>query len=236
MSGTTPDTSSAPAGTSTGTSTGEAAAGPASPGDTRTRDYTTRLLARRLLPTQAPYRWNLRRLRLGRTLDIGCGVGRHLRHRAQGSVGVDHNEHSVAAARERGLTAYTPHEFTAAGLAHGHFDSLLCAHVLEHLDAATGARLLATYLPYVRPGGQAVLITPQEAGFASDATHVRFVGFADLVREARAAGLEVRRTYSFPLPRSAGRLFTHNEFVLVATVPAGGLAGGLPGGLAGGLA
>ena len=41
---------------------------------------------RRMLPTQAPYRWNLRRLRLGRVLDVGCGVGRNLRNCAPGSV------------------------------------------------------------------------------------------------------------------------------------------------------
>jgi SAM-dependent methyltransferase len=187
--------------------------------DTASPDYTARLLARRLLPTQAPYRWNLRRLRLGRVLDVGCGVGRNLRHCAPGSVGVDHNAHSVAAARARGLTAFTPEEFAATDSVPGSFDSLLCAHVLEHLDAAKAAALLATYLPYVRPGGRAVLITPQEAGFASDATHVRFVGFAELEEEARAAGLQVRRAYSFPLPRAAGRLFRHNEFVLVGAAP-----------------
>jgi hypothetical protein len=48
---------------------------------------------------------------------------------------------------------------------------------------------------------------------------VRFVGFAELEEEARAAGLNVRRAYSFPLPRAAGRLFRHNEFVLVSTAP-----------------
>lgn len=187
--------------------------------DTASPDYTARLLARRLLPTQAPYRWNLRRLRLGRVLDVGCGVGRNLRYCAPGSVGVDHNAHSVAAARARGLTAYTPEEFAATDCVPGSFDSLLCAHVLEHLDAGKASALLARYLPYVRPGGRAVLITPQEAGFASDATHVRFVGFAELTEEARAAGLDVRRLYSFPLPRAAGRIFRHNEFVLVSTAP-----------------
>ncbi len=60
-----------------------------------------------------------------------------------------------------------------AGL--GGFDSLLVAHVLEHLDAETARDLLATYLPYVREGGRAIVITPQQAGFRSDATHVRYV-------------------------------------------------------------
>ncbi|NUS17843.1 MAG: class I SAM-dependent methyltransferase [Streptomyces sp.] len=188
--------------------------------DTTTPDYTARLMARRLLPTQAPYRWNLRRLRLGRVLDVGCGVGRNLQHCAEGSVGVDHNAHSIAAARERGLIAFTSDEFTGSDeFPHGSFDALLCAHVLEHLEADIATQLLATYLPYVRPGGRVVLITPQEAGFASDATHVRFLGFEELEKEAATAGLDVRRTYSFPLPRRAGRIFKYNEFVLVGAVP-----------------
>jgi hypothetical protein len=33
---------------------------------------------------------------------------------------------------------------------------------------------------------------------------------------ARALGLSVRRQYSFPFPRFAGRAFTYNEFVTVA--------------------
>jgi SAM-dependent methyltransferase len=35
---------------------------------------------KRLIDVQAPYRWNIHRLRLGRTLDVGCGIGRNLKH------------------------------------------------------------------------------------------------------------------------------------------------------------
>ena len=35
---------------------------------------------KQLLDVQAPYRWNIRRLGLGRTLDVGCGLGRNLAH------------------------------------------------------------------------------------------------------------------------------------------------------------
>ncbi|WP_060180397.1 class I SAM-dependent methyltransferase [Streptomyces sp. IMTB 1903] len=194
---------------------------------TATSDYTRRLARlersglKRLLPTQAPYRWHLRRLRLGRVLDVGCGLGRNLANCGPDSVGVDHNRHSVRTCRERGLNAYTPDGLAEApDCGPGSFDSLLLAHVLEHVEEGTAAMLLEQYLPLVRPGGSAVMITPQEVGFRSDATHIRWVGFEELRRHAAKAGVAVRRTYSFPFPRPAGRFFPYNEFVLVGTVPA----------------
>ncbi|MDH6124183.1 methyltransferase [Kitasatospora sp. GP82] len=202
---------------------------PGSPKGGATADaaYTERLVTleqsgfRRLLPAQAPYRWNLRRLGLGRVLDVGCGVGRNLQHCAVGSVGVDHNETSVATARARGLEAYTAAEFEADPQLSGPgaFDGMLVAHVLEHLDAATGEQLLKSYLPSVRPGGRVVLITPQPAGYRSDPTHVRFVDFDGLRAHAEQARLTVERRYSFPFPQFAGRFFKYNEYVLVALVP-----------------
>lgn len=126
------------------------------------------------------------------------------------------------ACRERGLTAYTPDEFFAGEeSADARFDALLCAHVLEHIDEPTAGGLFEDYLPCVRPGGLVVLITPQETGYGSDSTHIRFVDFAALRAHAAAAGIRVDRTYSFPLPRSAGKAFKYNEFVLLGTVPAG---------------
>lgn len=172
---------------------------------------------KQILHVQAPYRWNLRRLQLGQTLDVGCGVGRSLQSLDSGSVGVDHNADAVAIARGRGLTAYTPEEFHRSERAQPEaFDSLLVAHVLEHLGAEAANSLLADYLPNVRRGGSVVLITPQEAGFASDPTHVRFVDHRGLAEQCTAQGLKVQRSYSFPFPRWAGKAFRYNEFVTVA--------------------
>ncbi|TBL37596.1 class I SAM-dependent methyltransferase [Verrucosispora sp. SN26_14.1] len=196
------------------------------PTGTEGEDYTHRLQQlsgarwKRLLDVQAPYRWNLRRLGLGRTLDVGSGLGRNLVNLGAGAVGVDHNPTSVAHTRSLGLEAYTTDEFF--GSAHARpdaFDSMLAAHLLEHMPAEQAREVVASYLPFVRSGGRAVFITPQERGYDSDASHVRFVGFAEAAETCRELGLTVLRQYSFPFPRIAGRAFTYNEFVTVARLP-----------------
>jgi SAM-dependent methyltransferase len=186
-------------------------------------DYTERLQTleqarwKRWLDVQAPYRWNIRRLDLGRTLDLGCGLGRNLAHLSGNGIGVDHNSASIAVARERGFEAYTADEFLNGWRAReGSFDSLLAAHVVEHMSEADAAALLRTYLPFVRPGGKVVVITPQERGYTTDSTHVRFCGFPEVADLCDAVGLAVVRQYSFPFPRAFGRVFPYNEFVTLA--------------------
>ena len=170
------------------------------------------------LDVQRPYRWNLRRLHLGRTLDVGCGRGRNLVSLPSGSVGVDHNPELVAACRAQGLTAYTTDELPDVAEL-GRFDALLLAHLLEHVDEGVGDEILGGYLPYLRPGGRVVVITPQEAGYRTDETHVRFVGFEQVRAHAQRLGLVVDRTYSFPFLRPVGKVFAYNEFVTTAHLP-----------------
>jgi len=189
--------------------------------DTTASSYTSRLTRlsgagwKQRLDVQAPYRWNLRRLLGGRrVLDVGCGIGRNLIGLTEGSVGVDHNPHSVEHCRSLGLQAYTAEKFHAGGL--GKFDGLLLAHVVEHLPPGAEAEVLREYLPYVNPGSPVVLICPQERGFATDATHTTFFEFAGLRGVCAEAGLAVEKAYSFPLPRLAGKVFPYNEFVVLA--------------------
>jgi 2-polyprenyl-3-methyl-5-hydroxy-6-metoxy-1,4-benzoquinol methylase len=210
--------------------TSDDATGDATGKETAGADYAERLRRletagwKQLLDVQAPYRWHLRRLRLGRTLEIGCGIGRNLAHLTDGRnpapVGVDHNPTSVGLARERGFEAWTDTDFlggrAGAAATPGSFDALLAAHLVEHLPEEAGREVLGRYLPFLRPGGRVVLITPQEKGFPTDPTHVRFCGFAELSRLAGDLGLTVLRQYSFPFPRPAGRVFTYNEFVVIA--------------------
>jgi 2-polyprenyl-3-methyl-5-hydroxy-6-metoxy-1,4-benzoquinol methylase len=173
---------------------------------------------KRVVDVQAPYRWNLRRMQLGRTLDVGCGIGRNLQNLGGEAVGVDHNNEAVATCRLRGFTAYTVEEFPRSSDARdGAFDSILFAHVLEHMDRGEATALVRGYLRYLRRPGKVVMITPQERGYASDATHVEFLDSSSLQAIAHECGLRVERSSSFPFPRIAGRWFTYNEFVVVAT-------------------
>ena len=191
--------------------------------DTRSDAYAARLVARqgvwwkRLLRVQAVYQWNLRRQQLGRTLDVGCGLGRNLVTLQPGSVGVDHNATSVATARAAGLPACTVEEFrTGPDARPDAFDSLLLAHVVEHMTGEQARELLAAYLPFLRPGGRVLFICPQEKGYASDETHVAWTDGEALEQLARDTGLEPEPWRSFPLPRAAGRFFTYNEFLVAA--------------------
>lgn len=196
--------------------------------DTRSSEYADRLLNlsgarwKQVLDVQRPYRWNLRRQGLGKTLDVGCGIGRNLLHLSQDSVGVDHNAASVAECRARGLTAYTVEEWESApsDAVTESFDGVLLAHVIEHVPPSSWKGLVTSYLPYLRPGGTAMFICPQERGYASDSTHVHFTDGAALTELAESVGLVVERSYSFPFPRVAGRFFTYNEFCVVARKPA----------------
>jgi len=178
---------------------------------------------KRMLNVQAPYRWNLRRLQPGFVLDIGCGIGRNLLHLDQFGVGVDTSRSSVEVARTRGCVAYTADAFPSSRDAvKGGFDSLLFAHVLEHMPLESATELLERYLPYLAPAGKVIVIVPQEAGFASDDTHVNFLNRRDIVALVTACGLRVEHAFSFPFPQVAGRVFRHNETIVEAKLRQGG--------------
>jgi SAM-dependent methyltransferase len=185
--------------------------------------YTERLVRKqmvwwkRLIDVQAPYRWNLRRLKPAFTLEIGCGIGRNLLHLKGHGVGVDHSIHSVKIARSRGCVAFTPDEFENSIYSLSEtFDSLLLAHVAEHMTSAEVTSLLRSYIPRLKPDGKIIIITPQERGFQSEVTHVEFTDWEKIRNILSPLGFISVEEYSFPLPRFCGNLFIYNEFVSVS--------------------
>lgn len=173
---------------------------------------------KKVLNVQLPWKLHMRRLNLGRVLDVGCGNGRNLQYVDEGSVGVDHNPGLIASARKSGVIAHTVDEFFAdPELAKPEsFDSILLAHVIEHLQPDEAREVIGSYLPFLRANGRIVWITPQERGYASDYTHVVFADYAVLRELAKDLGLTVEKTYSFPFPRFLGKLFIYNEFVMIS--------------------
>jgi SAM-dependent methyltransferase len=172
---------------------------------------------KRIFDVQAPYRWNLRRLNPGFTLDIGCGLGRNLNNLSGNGVGIDHNTQSLKIASSRGFLVFTPESFENSSFNKpALFDSILLSHVVEHMLEEDVVKLLGTYIHLLKPHGQVIFITPQEYGFRSDPTHIRFVDFIGLRRIAHESALLVVREFSFPLPLSFGRFFKYNEFVTVS--------------------
>lgn len=190
--------------------------------DTKGVDYAERLQNlsgarwKKLLDVQRPYRWNLGRLKLGKTLDVGCGIGRNLGNLSKDSVGVDHNKHSVNVAKEAGYNAVTVDEFMKDKKKYGKesFDSMLLAHVLEHMSTDEGIEIIKSYLPYVKD--KVVVICPQQKGFKTDDTHTNFLTHEDIYAIMVRSGLKVKKVYSFPFARPAGHVFKHNETVVVA--------------------
>lgn len=169
---------------------------------------------KRALDTQRPYRWNLRRLNLGRVLDVGCGIGRNLINLGDNSVGVDHNKEAIKSLKDRGFEAYTVEEFKKLKSAKKSFDSMLLAHVLEHMTPDESKEVLSFYLPYVK--NRVVIICPQEKGFTTDETHVTFLDATDIENILKDLGLKIEKSYSFPFPRVIGKIFAYNETVVIA--------------------
>jgi hypothetical protein len=188
---------------------------------TENQKYTDILMVRsgagwkKALDVQRPYRWNIGRLDLGKTLDIGCGIGRNLGNLSPESIGVDHNEYSVEVAIAAGYNAVTVDEFKRykTRFKREGFSSMLLAHVLEHMTTEQGIEIIKEYLPFVKD--KVVIICPQEKGFTTDDTHVNFLRHKDIEDILKACGLEIERSYSFPFPSVVGKVFTYNETVVV---------------------
>jgi SAM-dependent methyltransferase len=190
---------------------------------TNEKNYTDGLLYRqsawwkKFFNVQYPYKYNIQSLKPGFVLDIGCGIGRNLLHLNGNGIGVDHNPTSIEVSKSRGLKAYTVDDFLESTYNKPEtFDSILLAHVAEHMTGDDFITLLKQYIPLLKNEGKIIVITPQEKGFKSDDTHVQFMDFVTVKNLLKQIDFNITKQYSFPFPRVIGYFFKFNEFVSVA--------------------
>ena len=182
--------------------------------------FETTVWWKKYIPVQLPYQIRLKRVLRGSTLDIGCGLGRNLKHLGSGSIGVDHNPDSVLYCQSNNLPVHLSDDFHKkfSGDAIKPFDNLLISHVLEHIELKDQIPVLNEFLPYLRDDGRIFIITPQEKGFKSTESHISWTDFDRVshVLENLNSKISVIKMSSFPLPRRFGIFFKYNEFNVVA--------------------
>jgi SAM-dependent methyltransferase len=193
---------------------------------TQADDYAQRLVSlqsvawKERLRFLDPYGWHIRFVCKGFVLEIGSGIGRNLRALKGRSLGIDHNESSVKYANSKGLESLTVDQFfSGEDKKYDEFETLLMAHVLEHIDEPTQNQIFKQYLNYLAPGSRVVLICPQEKGFDSDPTHIRWVDDQLLRQILESLGCIDVKVSSFPFNRRFGKSFIYNQFVATATLP-----------------
>lgn len=163
-----------------------------------------------------PYSWQIKFVCKGNVLEIGSGIGRNLRSLKGRSIGVDHNKTSVDFANEKGLKSLTSTQFlTNSEYKNQKFDTILLSHVLEHIDEETQNEIFMQYLPFLKPNARVVIICPQEVGFYSDPTHIRWVDEEILMKTLIALNCSKIKVSSFPFPRRVGTKFIYNQFVAI---------------------
>ncbi len=154
----------------------------------------------------------------GATIDFGCGAGQLLARLPNGSVGLEVNPHLVKGLCGDGFTVFqargTKVDFDLPDIIAGRYQTLVIAHVLEHLPDPAQA-LTALLAACQRVGIRRVLVVvPGVKGFASDRTHKTFVdrAFIETRMPADIGGFVRSRITYFPGPWAwIGRFFVFHE-------------------------
>lgn len=187
---------------------------------TQDEEYTARLVNlqsvtwKEKLRFLDPYGWQIRFICKGNVLEVGSGIGRNLRALKGRSLGVDHNETAVAFANNKGLQSLTSEQFLSRSVDKDQeFDTILLSHVLEHINQETQDQIFMHYLPFLKSNARVVIICPQEVGFDSDPTHIRWVDEEILFETLRSLECVDIKISSFPFPRRIGKRFIYNQFV-----------------------
>lgn len=135
---------------------------------------------------------------VGKTLDVGCGLGGMVDYRPQ-TMGVDINPHNVEYGKERGL-AVTLMVEDQLPFANAQFDCALLDNVLEHL--AKPKPLLQEIKRILVPSGRLVIGVPGLLGMKADSDHKVFYGEIELEVLAQQCGFESVDFFYTPLWRS----------------------------------
>jgi 2-polyprenyl-3-methyl-5-hydroxy-6-metoxy-1,4-benzoquinol methylase len=127
----------------------------------------------------------------GRVLELGCGRGHLVNHAAERGcevLGVDHSGSKIGEAR----ALYPELEFVEADileleLPEASYDTVLLPEILEHVDEATGARMLERAWSWVSPGGRLVVSAPNEDCIPHP-HHIRWFDLETLAGQLRHFG------------------------------------------------
>jgi SAM-dependent methyltransferase len=157
-------------------------------------------------------------------LEIGFGAGAFLDWaRAAGHrvVGIDILPDMVAAVRARGHEAYLPSESRGV-LRDGEFNLVMAIDVVEHLDEADLAGLMADARRVLKPGGRLVARFPNgESPFFGrfqhgDHTHKRPLTAMSLEQRVLPMGMRLERAVNpRALPQGLGRRFKRQAAYLM---------------------
>ena len=124
---------------------------------------------------------------IGKTLDIGSGLGDFVMFRRE-TVGVDINPTNVEFIKDRGGEAYVMEE-DMLPFSDGEFDSINIDNVLEHLIEPNN--LMKEMCRVVKPGGVILIGVPGRLGFKWAPDHEVYYSRDDLIQFAESFGLKL---------------------------------------------
>ena len=153
---------------------------------------------RKYFPVDVPFKFIARAMCRGKILDVGCGPGRYLSFLGNRITGVDYNWDFVYYARNKRYRVFHTSEFFGRRMEY--FDTLLFAHILEHMSMEDGIDLINNYLPYLKFNGRIIIIVPHGYCYKNDPTHVLYYDRNKIEELAFKLNFKNGKTFYHPFP------------------------------------